>query len=83
MNTDEEMVHRCGENMYEDINVRYQRINAEQNSWLINYTWRAKDRDVEDGFAEKTGDIIMVDTILISFCPFCGCKLIDQKKNTW
>lgn len=83
MTSDEEIVHRCGENMNEDIDIRYERINVEQSSWVINYTWRANNGDVVDGFAEKAGDIIMVDTLLISFCPFCGCKLIEHPKNTW
>ena len=83
MNTDDKIIHRCDENWYDDIEIKYQKINVEQTSWCINYIWRAKDGDVDDGFAEKPGDIIMMDTLLISYCPFCGARLIDQKENTW
>ncbi len=83
MKTDKENIHRCEENFYDDIGIEYQRINVEQNSWVIDYIWRAKGDDVEDGIAEKVGDIIMQDTLLISYCPFCGKRLTDDKKNAW
>lgn len=83
MNTDKDIIHQCDKNFYDDIEIKYQKINVEQESWVIDYIWRAKDGEVDDGFAEKIGEIIMMDMILISFCPFCGSKLIDQKKNTW
>lgn len=83
MNTNEKNIHRCDENWYDDIWIEYQKINVEQKSWVINYVWRAKEGDVEDGVAEKVGDIIMQDRLLISYCPFCGKKLTDDNKNTW
>ena len=83
MKTDDENIHRCKENLYDDIGIEYQKINVEQKSWVIDYTWRAKEDDVEDGVAQKIGDVIMQDTLLISYCPFCGKKLTDDKKNSW
>ena len=83
MTAEENIIHRCNENWYDGIDIKYQRINVEAKSWVINYTWYADQGAVDDGFAEKVGSIIMGDMMLISYCPFCGKKLTDQKGNTW
>lgn len=83
MTTEEDIIHRCDENQYNDVEIKYQKINVEQKSWVIDYTWYATQGEVDDGITEKVGDVIMSDTLLISYCPFCGNKLTDQKKNTW
>ena len=82
MKNDEENIHRCEQNFYHDVGIEYQKINVEQYSWVIDYIWRAKESDVEESAAENVGDIIRMDTILISYCPFCGKRLTDEKKNT-
>ena len=53
MKTDEENIHRCDEKWYDDIGIEYQKINVEEKSWVIDYVWRAKEGDVEDGIAKK------------------------------
>ena len=78
-----EEAHHCDNNFYNDIRIQYQQINAEQWSWVLDYTWRATQDEVNVGFASKIGGEIMSDRLLISYCPFCGCNLIDIRKNTW
>ncbi len=78
-----ENIHHCKENFYDDVAIQYQQINVEQSSWVIRYTWYATQSEVDDGIADEVGSIIMSDTLLISFCPFCGRKLVDIKENTW
>jgi hypothetical protein len=79
----EKMIHRCEGNFYDDVSIRYQRINKEQWSWVFDYTWVATQNEVDEGLAETVGSPIMKDTLLISYCPFCGCKLIGIRENTW
>lgn len=80
---DEEIIHRCKENLYDDVVIQYQMINQEQWSWVLDYTGYAKPHDVDDGMADSVGSVIMSDILLISVCPFCGYELTEVKRNTW
>jgi hypothetical protein len=82
-NEEQELVHDCEENFYKDVVIRYQRINVEQWSWVLAYTWYATQSEVDDGMADSVGSIIMSDTLLITCCPFCGYRLTEEKQNTW
>lgn len=68
---------------YDDVVIRYQKINKEQWSWALEYTWYATQSEVDDGMADNVGSAIMSDTLLISYCPFCGYKMTELRKNTW
>ena len=83
ISSEEELVHRCKENFYDDVVIHYQKINQENWSWVLDYTWYAKQHDVDDGMADSVGSVIMSDILLISFCPFCGYALTELKHNTW
>jgi len=79
----QEKTHYCEENWYKDTDVRYEKINKEQWSWVLEQTWHASEIEVEDGLAERAGEIISTHTVLISYCPFCGEKLTEIEENTW
>lgn len=81
-NTQEE-AHRCKENWYSDAEIRYEKINREEWSWVLEQTWYANQEEVDDGAAEHVGDVISSHTVLITYCPFCGRKLAEGKANTW
>ena len=75
------VAHQCDANWYKDIEIRYEKINREQWSWVFGYTWYAAQSEVEDGIANHVGDVIMMDTVLITYCPFCGDNLTELRKS--
>ena len=78
---EEEVVHRCKENFYDNVVIQYQKINQEEWSWVLDCTWYAKQHD--GGMADSIESIIKSDMLLISSCPFCGYALTELKPNTW
>ena len=79
MSNQEEQDHNCKENWYDDADVFFRKINNEQWSWVLDETWEATKFDVEDGAAEQEGQTLGSHTLLISYCPFCGCHLTDLR----
>jgi hypothetical protein len=69
-----DQIHTCEENWYKDVEIRFEGINQEEWSWVLEQTWFASKFDVDDGNAEREGEIIGSHIILVSFCPFCGTK---------
>jgi hypothetical protein len=78
-----EETHKCKENWYNDVDIRHEKINKEQWSWVLEQTWCATELEVEDGIADHEGATISTHTVLISYCPFCGIKLTEKQENTW
>ena len=81
--TNREETHKCKENWYSDVEIRHEKINKEEWSWVLEQTWRASKFEVEDGVAEEEGETISSHIILISYCPFCGLNLTEIQENTW
>jgi hypothetical protein len=73
--------HLCEENWYKDAEIVYTQINIEKSSWVLEQTYFASAHEVKEGLAEEVGDTISYHVLLISFCPFCGEKLIDEGAN--
>ena len=78
-----EETHQCKENRDDDVDIRHEKINKEQWSWVLEQTWFASKFEVEDGIADREGATISTHTVLISYCPFCGENLTEKQKNTW
>ena len=69
-----DQIHDCDRNSYKDVEIRFEGINESEWSWVLEQTWFASKFDVEDGNAEREGEIISSHIILVSYCPFCGAK---------
>ena len=70
--------HSCKKNGYEDAKIRYEQINVELWSWILEQTWYATESEVKDGVADHEREIISTHTLLISYCPFCGINLTKK-----
>jgi hypothetical protein len=75
--------HQCKDNRYKDVEIRHEKINREEWSWVLESTWYATETEVEDGLATEEGIPLHSDSLLIAFCPFCGENLLEKQKNTW
>lgn len=81
MSLEKEEIHNCIENIYTDAEIRYEKINIEQWSWVLEQIWVASHSDVSDGTASNVGEIISTHTVLILYCPFCGGNLTMLKSS--
>ena len=78
-----EEIHSCKENHDKDVEIRHEKINQEEWSWVLVQTWHRTEREIELGFAFQDGSIISTHTVLIAYCPFCGMCLTHRQENTW
>ncbi len=81
--TNKEVTHSCVENYDKDFEIRYEKINKEQWSWVLEQTWHRTGAEVERGLAFQDESIMSTHTVLITYCPFCGICLTDIQENTW
>ena len=70
-----ESIHLCEANGYDDINIRYQRINEQQWSWVLEQEFKASDFGFESAPVPAADRCSMA--ALISYCPFCGVDLTE------
>jgi len=78
-----ELQHHCKELRPDDVKIKYDKINMEECSWILEQTWYATKCEVDEGLAEIIGDAISTHRLLISYCPCCGENLTKIKINTW
>mgnify|MGYP000114687539 CR=1 FL=1 len=83
MNTELVTKHLCRRNWYKDTEIRFEKINAGQESWVLEQTRYASKKDVIDGLSNQEGKPVNSNIILINYCPFCGEDLTKKKMNTW
>ena len=75
--------HRCKKNWHKDVEIRFEKINKEEWSWVLDQAWIATKIEFDTGHAEEEGEQICRHILLINHCPFCGLNLNDVKRNTW
>lgn len=75
MSTEPLEYHRCQENWYKDVEIRFRMVNQDQESWVPDQDWHATKLDVADGLASREGELICSHALLITHCPFCGVHL--------
>ena len=84
MSSEKEKIHRCKQNWYVDVEIRYEKINVEQWSWVLEQSFRTSHNKTDNNLSDDDlENIVSSDKVLISYCPFCGCNLTKLKKNTW
>jgi hypothetical protein len=72
--------HKCPENSFADksshIRVLYgPLVDDGWESWILQHTWIAGEKEVYDGKAEAVGETMSESQFAISCCPFCGLEL--------
>lgn len=68
-----ERTHHCKENTYKDVEIRYEAINSEEWSWVMNQ-WH----EGEEGGEKVT---FCSHYLLITHCPFCGVSLDSNQPS--
>ncbi len=58
-------------------------LDFEEWSWILENIWNVTQSEVDEGFVDKEGGIIMAVELLISFCPYCAYKFSEIRKNSW
>lgn len=71
----------CEGNSHKDVSIRHEKIDAIQWSWVLESTWHAIESKVKDDLASEEEIVIHSDTLLISYCPFCGENLTLIQKH--
>ena len=46
-----EEIHPCKENHDKDVEIRHEKINKEEWSWVLEQTWHRTEREIDLGFA--------------------------------
>ena len=72
-----EAIHACEANWYKDVEIRFEKINQQEWSWILETTWREPTETA--GSDQSEGGPLNIHTILVSYCPFCGSDL--EAKN--
>ena len=73
--------HKCSDLILDDVEIIYSNFygeDEEKHQWWFHIYREAKEKDVLDGEADEIGDLLYSSAIVISYCPFCGKKLIDE-----
>lgn len=72
--------HNCEQNTFKDVEVRYEKINKEQWSRVLEQWHRPEHQ------SDKNDEIYAIsycNTLLISYCPFYGENLNEIESNNW
>ncbi len=83
MSSKKEKIHRCKENWYVDVEIRYEKINLEQWSWVFEQSFRTTRYKAGNKLSNDLENIVSSEKVLISYYPFCGSNLTKLKENTW
>ena len=72
--------HKCNESLKQHVEIVYTDFDEEtgEKQWWFHIFQEATEKDLEDGKADEIGKLLFSSAIAISFCPFCGTKLIAQ-----
>lgn len=79
MGNEKEQTHLCEQNWYKDVYIRYEKINKVEWSWILEQAWEVSEIDLEDDIAGHEGQAIYSQTLMITYCPFCGSQLEQRR----
>ncbi len=54
---------------------------VDSNSWQLHCFRLASAAEVEMGEAEDLNELIAHNMLVVSYCPFCGEKLVDKDRT--
>ncbi len=58
-------------------------IFIENDQWIVSLSKLATEEDLEKNhYLEREGELVEQVRIPISYCPYCGVKLVSNKKLT-
>lgn len=82
-NTKKYQTHNCEGTKQDGIDVVFSDLDDEtgDQQWWLNIYREATEKELEDGEADEVGEILYFTSISISFCPFCGEKLLNGEKQ--
>jgi hypothetical protein len=74
--------HKCDNNHFMETGIKVVYgpfVDESWQSWVLSVRRLATPKDVYDGEAEKVGEEMFLSEFSISYCPFCGANLADQR----